>query len=320
MDEIREWNAELQQCRLDLEMKRKWEARLNRLDKDIKVQQQIAADCLQLLQKEEHDVERLTSSSFSHFWLGVLGNLDDKLLEEEREAVEAKLKYDAAQASLRGMEEELVLVKRQLHELQDADIRMSHLMERKETWIRDHDQTKRDELENLSEQIASSKARLVETEEARRAGESARQALMQAEDRLNSARSWGTYDMLGGGMISTMIKHGRIDEAQDHIHQSQFHLRQFAEELKDLDWDVQSGVPQIGGFLKFSDYFFDGFIADWMVQGKINDSLESVRTHTSQVSGILQKLDREKLRLESESARYHAQYEQLIERYGADGK
>jgi hypothetical protein len=320
MDEIREWNAELQQCRLDLDMKSKREARLDKLDKDIGLQQQIAADCLQLLQKEEHDVERLTSSSFSHFCFGLLGKLEDKLLEEEREAAEAKLKYDAAQASLRGMEEELVLVKQQLHELQDADTRMTRLMERKETWIRDHDRTKRDELERLSEQIASSKARLVETEQARRAGESARQALMQAEDRLNSARGWGTYDMLGGGMISTMIKHGRIDEAQDHIHQSQLHLRRFAEELKDLDWDVQSGVPQIGSFLKFSDYFFDGFIADWMVQGKINDSLESVRTHTSQVSGILQKLDREKRRLESESAGTDAQYEQLIERYGADAK
>jgi hypothetical protein len=41
MNETREWNAELQQCRLDLDMKRKREARLDKLDKDIGLQQQL---------------------------------------------------------------------------------------------------------------------------------------------------------------------------------------------------------------------------------------------------------------------------------------
>jgi hypothetical protein len=311
------WNAELQQCRLDLELKRKRESRAGKLSTDLERQTRVADECLQLLQKEQHDIENLTTSSFSQFWLGLFGKMDDRLMEEKREAAEAKLKYDAAQAAIRAMEAELTEVKRELAEVQDADLRLTRLMQQKETWMRDHDQSAREELERLSEQMASNQARIAETDEARRAGQSALQALLQAEERLNSAKNWGTYDMLGGGMIATMVKHGRIDEAQDHIHESQLYLRRFADELKDLNWSVEVAAPQIGSFLTFADYFFDGFLADWMVQGKINNSMEAVRSNANQVSVILQKLDQESRRLTSESVSSRILYDQRIEQYGA---
>ncbi|TJY44485.1 hypothetical protein E5161_03650 [Cohnella pontilimi] len=317
LDTIAKWNAELQQCRLDLELKRKWESRQSKLSTDIKRQRRLAEECLQILQKEEQDVEHLNNSSFSQFWLRLFDQLDDRLREEEREAAEAKLKYDAAQAALRGMEEELADVTRKLAEIGDAESRLQQLMGQKESWIRDHDAAAKEELERLSEQLASNKARQTEVQEAYRAGQTAQQCLSRADERLNSAKNWGTYDMLGGGMIATMVKHGRIDEAQDHIHEAQHYLRRFAEELKDLNWEAHTSGPEVGGFLKFSDYFFDGFIADWMVQGKIRDSIDSVGTTSNQVDAILRKLDAERRKLEQDSVHYRNQYDELIQRYGS---
>jgi hypothetical protein len=318
MHPIAEWNAELQQCRLDVEMKRKWEARLHNLQSEVERQQRRANECLQTLQTEEKDVEQLTASSFSQFWLGLVGKLDDTLQKEQKEAAEGKLKYDAAQAALQALQKEVADVTGQLGRVADADDRLARLMSNKETWIREHDSAESRQLEQLSQQIGSSGARLAETEEARHAGLAAKQALAGAEDRLSSARNWGTYDMLGGGMIATMVKHGRIDEAEDHIHDAQHHLRRFAEELKDLNWQIDNAAPQIGGFLGFSDYFFDGLIADWMVQGRINDSLESIRSHSTQVDGLLRRLEQERRRLESESAGLSTQYNQTIQRYQAE--
>lgn len=39
-------------------------------------------------------------------------------------------------------------------------------------------------------------------------------ALERAEKALASAGNWGVYDMMGGGVISTHIKRGRMDDAQ----------------------------------------------------------------------------------------------------------
>jgi len=46
----------------------------------------------------------------------------------------------------------------------------------------------------------------------------------------------------------------------------------------------------IGGFLSFADFFFDGVIADYLVQTKINDAKTQVRDAILSVSGILAQL------------------------------
>lgn len=46
----------------------------------------------------------------------------------------------------------------------------------------------------------------------------------------------------------------------------------------------------VGSFLTFADYFFDGIIADWMVQSKIGDALNQVREARRQVGGIRKRL------------------------------
>lgn len=52
-----------------------------------------------------------------------------------------------------------------------------------------------------------------EINEAIVAGERALNSLYHAQDKLNSAKGWGLLDLLGGGFITGMIKHSRIDDA-----------------------------------------------------------------------------------------------------------
>ena len=46
----------------------------------------------------------------------------------------------------------------------------------------------------------------------------------------------------------------------------------------------------VGGFLQFADYFFDGFVADWMVQSKIRSAQQQLRQAIRQVERIRSKL------------------------------
>ena len=48
----------------------------------------------------------------------------------------------------------------------------------------------------------------------------ARYHLEQALDELGSARGWGLWDILGGGLISTLVKHGHMDDAESHIREA----------------------------------------------------------------------------------------------------
>ena len=75
-----------------------------------------------------------------------------------------------------------------------------------------------------------------------------------------------------------MFKHNRMDEAQAAMNVARGHLRRLKRELLDvnLTGDLKMDV---GSFLTFADYFFDGIIADWMVQSKISGM------HLNQVQG-----------------------------------
>lgn len=52
-----------------------------------------------------------------------------------------------------------------------------------------------------------------EMQEAVQAGERALQSLYAARDKLGSARNWGIFDMLGGGFISDLVKHSKMNDA-----------------------------------------------------------------------------------------------------------
>lgn len=44
------------------------------------------------------------------------------------------------------------------------------------------------------------------------------------------------------------------------------------------------------GFLRFADYFFDGVVADWLVQDRINNARQQVDEAIRRVEQILRQL------------------------------
>jgi flagellin-specific chaperone FliS len=97
--------------------------------------------------------------------------------------------------------------------------------------------------------------------------------------------------MLGGGLLATAVKHSNIDNAQNIIHNVQFQLKKFKRELSDVRL---THIPELGiqldSFMTFADYFFDNLIFDWVVQSKINRSLENCEHMYGQVSKIISRL------------------------------
>lgn len=128
-----------------------------------------------------------------------------------------------------------------------------------------------------------------EMKEAMDAGERALSSLRMAQEKLKSAGNWGLFDMFGGGLFSTMIKRSKMDEAQSLMENAKSDLKRFQKELKDVNIPLEMRM-EVGSFLSFADFFFDGFVADYLVQSKISDAKEQVSDAIFRVEQILNEL------------------------------
>lgn len=131
-----------------------------------------------------------------------------------------------------------------------------------------------------------------EIREAINAGKRAKASLNEARNKLNSAKNWGIVDILGGGLISGLLKHSRIKDASKCIENAKHDMRDFEQELGDIR-DIEGLRIEIGDFLTFADFFFDGLIADIFVQSKIKDAKNQIDTAISHVDRILARLEAE---------------------------
>jgi len=124
-----------------------------------------------------------------------------------------------------------------------------------------------------------------EVREAIAAADMAIMSLERARKELDSARRWGLWDIFGGGLLSTLGKHSRMDEANAAMNEAKRHLRNLKRELLDVRVSEDFKLD-VGNFLSFADYFFDGFVADFMVQSRINDALEQVEEAIRKIRNI----------------------------------
>ena len=73
------------------------------------------------------------------------------------------------------------------------------------------------------------------------------------------------------------------------MEQAKYDLRNFSRELNDVNMACNLNI-NTGDFLSFADYFFDGFIVDWMVQDRINRAKDQVEDAIRRVEQVLRQL------------------------------
>ena len=125
-----------------------------------------------------------------------------------------------------------------------------------------------------------------ERDEALAAGRAALSSLQEAREMLSSARGWGIYDtFFKGGFISGIIKHSKMDNAEQCIEQARYDLMRFNAELHDLD--LMGINLNTGDLLGFADIFFDGFLSDILMQSRIKDACDGVDNAIAKVQSLI---------------------------------
>lgn len=128
-----------------------------------------------------------------------------------------------------------------------------------------------------------------EISEAIQAGNEALRCLENARDYLSSAGNWGLLDIFGGGLLTTFVKHSKMNQANEQIQAARSALMVFQRELNDVQ-ELGDLKVETGDLLGFADYFFDGLLADLLVQSRISNAKEQIDNAIRRVRYILGQL------------------------------
>ena len=82
-----------------------------------------------------------------------------------------------------------------------------------------------------------------------------------------------------------------MDQAKRNMEQAKYDLRNFSRELNDVNMVCNLNIDT-GDFLSFADYFFDGFVVDWVVQDRINNAKRQVEEAIRRTESIVNQLQR----------------------------
>lgn len=131
---------------------------------------------------------------------------------------------------------------------------------------------------------------LTEINEAIEAGRDAQVRLRRIQETLRSAKGWGIYDLLGGGLISGMMKRIRMEKARQQIEELRGSLERFNSELKDVQVQC-SASAELSEWLNITDLVFDDPLSDWLSLSKIKDAKAEIDRTEKEVTALLAKLE-----------------------------
>lgn len=246
-------------------------------------------DIKSILVREEKDVDRLERTTATSLFYSLFGQRTERLNKEQMEAYAAKLKYDAAVRQLDDCRAQMADLQAEKQSNAGCDGEYRQVFAELRSRLSE-DPSSFEKLGALERQRGGAAAQIKELNEALDAGYAVMAQIHTIEDSLRSAENWGTWDLLGGGLLSDIEKHSKLDEAQEQAEQLQLLLSRFHAELADIRIDGQMAALNINGFQRFADFFFDGLIADWSALTHIHESQDSVLRVKRQVSEVLEKL------------------------------
>ncbi|WP_428666928.1 hypothetical protein [Runella sp.] len=290
MDGYTRLNHELQQLQSQIVEKQWVHKRMNEISDEIIRQKEQIAHLQQQRNKEQSDVKNLESLSLTGLFYSILGNKDRQLEKERQEALMAQLKYDEAQQSLALKEADLQTIQNRVQQIENAEKELNATLETKLSLLLLAPTAGARKLKQQHERWQTLKTEKKEIEEALEATKVYLHLLETLIKQLRNAKDWGTWDLLGGGMISSYVKQQRLNEVRKTVSSLRHYESAFRRELADVK---QSAALEIetGGFEEFLDVFFDNLITDWIVQQRINRSLAGAQKAYEQVGNVLSALE-----------------------------
>ena len=263
---------------------------------------------------ELHDVGRLEHMSLTRVLASLHGSRDDTLAKERAEADAARFRVAEAESRLAAVQGELAGAEDRRRQLAGAPDIYADALTAKERYLTAANDPRSVTLLQLADERGRLTAEISAMHDAQQVAADADAALAQARDRLGSASSWSTYDTyFGGGMVASVVKHQRMDEAAQAAAEADRRLAALRTELVDvarLEPTAQQLVISAG--LKVTDILFNNIFTDLAVGHQIRQAQQTVDNSAQLVGDIRTQLTRRVAAAEDRLAAIEAQRQDLI--------
>lgn len=203
--------------------------------------------------------------------------------KEYREMKIAQYKYERLLETIKSQQEQLRHITELLTHYEDVENQYTEMLETKRIWA---SQNGFDVIADFEHSLLMQNRKLKELDEALSACKKLIMSLSSAKDDLASAKNWGIFDILGGGLIPSLVKHDHIKRASQYIKDSSEKAAILSRELGDLSMFFSIEQIEIDSLSKTFDTFFDNIFSDMSIQEQINTAYENI-CHNYETARIL---------------------------------
>jgi len=257
---LRDINEQINKIKEDLALKEVLEGKSEKLEIQLEIDEKELKELETCLKKEHKDVEKLENISLANLIATLMKNKDEKLEKEQHEYLMAKIKYDDHRSKVALLKENIISVKNRLDSLRNCENEYRKLLNKKLEIIKINGQGNGNiKLSEVEMKIDKTLRGEKEVEEAEIAGEALLREIKAAESSLNTARNWGIWDIAGGDLLSSIAKHNKINEAEEHFRKVSNLLIRFNKELGDVRLESISFSSTTIAFDIFFDNIFTNF-------------------------------------------------------------
>lgn len=254
---------------------------------------------LRKYQTEALDVDALQKDSLSNTILKLVRMHEGKVNKETKEMLSAKLEYDKAVERVKQLTQERTELANKISQLNSDKKLFDSEYSARENYIKSNVSAQAfsvyTELENQQRHTSQ---QLIETEEALTAARRVIAMASSAVKHLDSAEDWATFDVWSrGGIISHMAKYEHIDDAQAHLNRLGSLIKDFENELRDVNMLDVCEYTGIDSTTRAVDFWFDNIFTDLNVRDKIREDLYLIRKLIGQVETIESRLENSKAKV-----------------------
>jgi len=237
---------------------------------------------------EQRDVERLESLSLTRILVSLRGARGSTLERERAEAEAARYRAAQAQDQIDALRAQLAEVTARLAATGSVPASYNQALAREEKRLSESGAGPGGRLAEIAEQRGRAEAELRELTEASNAARKTTEALTAANALIESADTWSDVDtFLNGGLITSMVKNSRLDDAAGKAAEADRCLAVLRAELGDVGQTLSpTGDLSIGGVTRFADVFLDNILTDLHVRSQIGAGLDQIGRTARQVGQI----------------------------------
>ncbi len=265
---------------------------------------------LKILDENIEEVEALEGFSTRSIFYKILGSKKEQEEKARHTLLERSLKHQDLKKQIELLEYEINILNAKVGERPGLERQLAELKGDREKEIVTGDPVLRAKLLNLSIQMEENFSFKQEVSEAFEVGEVCLNLSRQIVEQLGRASNWGNWPT-NKNTNGRWQQRDAIDRARNLSYQIKHHLFLYDKELSDIGRKLDFNL-EVEGMTKFSDFFFNNIITDWIFRQQLAASISSASKLNGHISDSLQFLSNELVQREAIIRELTQQHETIL--------